>query len=805
MSCGRAWIITALIYLSSAGTLEEDDLWHWEQQKFSRRGRREASQEITSPQRLVLQIHSPNEIQHHRLSTRVREGHRRTGTYHNRIHLAQASFMVKAFGSSFVLDLELNHHLLSSQYVERHFGEEGNVTQNKGGEHCYYHGKVRGDAESIVAVSTCQGLHGVFSTGKYTYIIKPLTSDSEETSQEHMVSRSPRLSFQETCSGSECLLSDLDWFIPFNASKTRRKRQIPYLRTSVQSETKYIELIVVNDHHLIEQLRHSVVATGNFAKSVVNLADAIYKEQLRTRIVLVAMETWATNDKIEVAEDPVQTLREFMKYRRESIQEQGDAVHLFSGRTFKSSRSGTAYYQGICSLTRAGGVNEYGNVGAMAITLAQSLGQNIGMMWNKHRAAASECKCPDVWLGCIMEDTGYYLPRKFSRCSIDEYNRFLQDGGGSCLFNKPTKLLDPPECGNGYMEAGEECDCGSPLDCPKAGGNCCKKCTLSHDAMCSDGLCCRRCKCPSNVHKLDGYSCDSGQGRCYSGRCKNRDGQCIALWGYGSADRFCYEKLNIEGKEAGNCGKEGETWIQCNKQDVLCGFLLCSNASSSPRFGDLDGEIASMTFYHQNRYVDCRGGHVLMDDGTDVSYIEDGTPCGPNMMCLDRRCLPLTAFNLSSCPGSTDGRVCFNHGVCSNGAQCICDRDWTGKDCSVYDPVPSPSPTDETENYKETSGEEDLEVPRILLFYKLSLPLVSTFVSTFRNIFLKKKKKGNFGCLKGIAISIGQPLWVLMSVLSNWFLSGIYPEEISWGKHSKINLAQNITCPAQNITCPPST
>lgn len=50
-------------------------------------------------------------------------------------------------------------------------------------------------------------------------------------------------------------------------------------------------------------------------------------------------------------------------------------------------------------------------------------------------------------------------------------------------------------------------------------------------------------------------------------------------------------------------------------------------------------------------------------DGSDLSYVEDGTPCGPGMLCLDRKCLPATAFNFSSCPGSWDGKICFDHGV----------------------------------------------------------------------------------------------------------------------------------------------
>lgn len=58
-----------------------------------------------------------------------------------------------------------------------------------------------------------------------------------------------------------------------------------------------------------------------------------------------------------------------------------------------------------------------------------------------------------------------------------------------------------------------------------------------------------------------------------------------------------------------------------------------------------------------------RGGHAVLDDGLDLGYVEDGTPCGPNMMCLERRCLPVTTFNLSICPGSSTSRICSHHGV----------------------------------------------------------------------------------------------------------------------------------------------
>ncbi|KAJ7424847.1 disintegrin and metalloproteinase domain-containing protein 11 [Pitangus sulphuratus] len=594
--------------------------------------------QITHPSRLVGQSSGGGEVAKHQLDTRVRNepGGRGGGGEGPGLHLAQVSFVVHAFGSAFTLDLRLNHHLLASHYVERHLGSGGNGSHSTGaGEHCYYQGRIRGQPRSFAALSSCQGLRGVFSDGRATYLIEP------QAGAEH--------------------------------GQVRRAQH------TVHSETKYIELAVVNDHQLVSvgvpgagrggegsgwpppnpawpsvspqflQLRKSVVLTSNFAKTVVNLADMIYKEQLNTRIVLVAMETWAAEDRIRIGQDSLETLNEFVKYRREGLVEHSDTVHLFSGRTFQSSRSGTAFVGGICSPTRAGGVNEYGNVATMAVTLAQTLGQNVGMMWNKHRTAAGDCRCPDSWLGCIMEDTGalavpqagqgvtvapphrYYLPRKFSRCSIDEYNQFLQDGGGSCLFNKPLKLLDPPECGNGFVEAGEECDCGSLAECARSGGNCCKKCTLTHDAMCSDGLCCKGCK---------------------------------------------YEPRGVSCREAVN---------ECDIPESCTG----DSSQCPPNLHKLDGYF-------------CDNEQLV--DGSDLSYVEDGTPCGPGMLCLDRKCLPATAFNFSSCPGSWDGKICFDHGVCSNEGKCICRAEWTGKDCSVYDPIPEPKPTGETERYKGPSG-----------------------------------------------------------------------------------------------------
>uniref|UniRef100_A0AAX7VIR4 ADAM metallopeptidase domain 22 n=1 Tax=Astatotilapia calliptera TaxID=8154 RepID=A0AAX7VIR4_ASTCA len=522
----------------------------------------------------------------------------------------------------------------------------------QGGEHCYYQGKVRNIPHSFVALSTCHGLHGMFFDGNHTYMIEPGGHGSSNVSTADGSSQQGL----SICPSSMFL------------------HPAPRLSRSVEDETKYIELMVINDHLMYKKHRLSVGHTNNNAKTVVNIADMIFREQLNTRIVLVAMETWSADNKFNIDDDPMVTLKEFMKYRKDFIKEKCDSVHLFSGSRFHSSWGGASYMGGVCSLTKGGGVNEYGKTNEMAITLAQSLGQNIGIFSDKKRILNGECKCDDRWAGCIMDDIGFYLPKKFSDCNVEEYYNFLNSGGGACLFNKPLKLLDPPECGNGFVEPGEECDCGNPAECAKEGENCCKNCTLTQGSVCSNGLCCNNCQfrgivcrdavndcdipeiclgnssqCPPNVHKMDGYTCEKDQGRCFSGRCKTKDRQCKFIWGEKAtaADKFCYEKLNIEGTEKGNCGKDKDTWIQCNKH----------------------------------------GAHVVIDGDIDLGYVEDGTACGTDSICFNHKCLPIQQFNFSTCPGTTDKAICSGNGVCSNELKCVCNQGWTGEDCSFMFPV----------------------------------------------------------------------------------------------------------------------
>ncbi|KAJ1090994.1 hypothetical protein NDU88_004122, partial [Pleurodeles waltl] len=92
----------------------------------------------------------------------------------------------------------------------------------------------------------------------------------------------------------------------------------------------------------------------------------------------------------------------------------------------------------------------------VGVTVAHEMGHNLGMLHD-----TKQCVCSDST--CIMSPSKSKItPKLFSNCSFKYFQDFITKHMPTCLMNKPEgkDLITLPECGNGIVEAGEQCDCG---------------------------------------------------------------------------------------------------------------------------------------------------------------------------------------------------------------------------------------------------------------------------------------------------------------------------------------------------------
>ncbi|KAJ6667843.1 hypothetical protein lerEdw1_016164 [Lerista edwardsae] len=611
-------------------------------------------------------------------------------------HPSRAEVEITAEGRNLILNVEKNEHLFAPGYTETHYTGSGTphvITLNNT-DHCFYHGIVRGMEDSSVALSTCHGLRGlIILSNNLSYILEPLP----HSQKQHLIYRSEHLKIPKGSCGNQHLGSQaMDWLAELTGHVEPGFHRV---KRDDQQSMKYVELLLVADYAEFQKHNYDLQATKNKLVEAANYVDKFYKS-LNIRIALVGLEIWNDHNKCEISENPHSTLWSFLAWRRKLLKhKKHDNAQLITGMSFHGTTIGLAPLMAMCSVYQSGGVNmdHSDNAIGVAATMAHEMGHNFGMSHDAPGCCTASAKDG----GCIMAAaTGAPFPRVFNRCNTEELNRYLQTGGGMCLYNMPdTKTLyGGQKCGNGYLEDGEECDCGE-VELVSPGTPCreqSRPCDLPEYCTGKSPF------CPANFYQLDGTPCANGRAYCYSGMCLTYEQQCLQLWGSGArrAPDLCFEKVNAAGDSYGNCGKDlNGRYRKCDARDAKCGKIQCQTSASKPL--ESNAVAIDSTIIFDGRRIHCRGTHVYQseDEGDmlDPGLVRAGTKCGDSHVCFEGRCRNTSFFDTGDC-----GKKCNGHGVhifypdfwalnpipcgcvffvCNNNQNCHCFHEWAPPFC----------------------------------------------------------------------------------------------------------------------------
>ncbi|TDG47412.1 hypothetical protein AWZ03_006140 [Drosophila navojoa] len=663
------------------------------------------------------------------------------------LHAPQLTLQYTHQGQRIQIELQRNDRLLPDAHFlryqnasNREDGAAGYVVRNftkTDVDLCHYQGHIRGQPDSSVALSTCHGgLNGVVFDGQHTYFIHPHSEASGRLQEDHYLLRHADMLQQNATCGYDSHKDNYEnWpgenleedgleqpTVPqrldggeFQRMLRRKRRQTdesqlirgPY---NANKYSSYVELVIVVDNKVYKHFGENAKRVHQHCKDLANIVNALYVP-LNIFVALVGVVIWNESNEIEFSSDGDVTLHNFLNYRRSKlvVDHPNDNAQLLTKETFNGSVVGKALKGPICTYVFSGGVSvQHSQVLAVvATTMAHEMGHNFGMEHD-----SNDCHCPDE--KCVMaSSSSAVVPVHWSSCSIDQLTIAFSRGMNYCLRNKPTRLFDSPQCGNGFVEPGEQCDCGLPAHCENS---CCNPvtCMLHTNASCATGECCdlNTCRpkmagstcrpaenecdlpefctgeseyCPTDVFRRDTEPCDGNQAYCFLGTCRSHTNQCRILWGpTGDNSVHCYEK-NLEGTRLGNCGYNlrNQTFVKCEPQHIHCGMLHCNHLNERLEFGMESAAVLSHSFVRLDRkIVACRT--ALVDLGlqtTDPGLTPNGAKCGDQSMCVNQQCLPLDRVRQMGMGGRCP-EDCNGNGICNSRGHCHCDVGFGGEACN---------------------------------------------------------------------------------------------------------------------------
>lgn len=394
---------------------------------------------------------------------------------------------------------------------------------------------------------------------------------------------------------------------------------------------------------------------------------------------------------------------------------------LLSGRDFFNTTVGLAYVDTMCikdgsvgsrTVYQSGNINmcsyqltdfSLSNQWDCSAVVAHEMGHNFGMEHDGDTSTYNWNTCHPS--GYVMEAVGVASATamtNFSSCSGQFINDYFgvdtsatYGTNGQCLENSPLTVWGSSAvCGNGLVEAGEDCDCGSS-DCSST-DHCCNGATCSfafanytcsaYNSPCCDSVSCtirtaeerHVCRDPKDSSGCDfpeycnGTSADCPADRFFhAGRnCSivseitdswthslvNRSFAGVCALGYcKSLEQYCSVEINRDFPFAYTQWGLTE---DCQRYNDDCQVLTCTNVTKINSNGDISQIRAGADSCERLFYVD------------SPSYawinVPDGMPCWHRsgaMGGLSRT--PSDSYNLDD-----------NSGMCLSGA-CILKENWS--------------------------------------------------------------------------------------------------------------------------------
>ncbi|XP_077161878.1 disintegrin and metalloproteinase domain-containing protein 2-like isoform X2 [Paroedura picta] len=570
---------------------------------------------------------------------------------------------------------------------------------------CFYQGYIEGFPNSLAILTTCSGLRGLLQFENFSYGIEHLESS---TQFEHLV-------FQinnKDLKGSVLI----DNFIPMTGEEENREIAHKLLTDAAPLEEitdfhRYVEMYFVLDKGLYDYLGGNEDIVTEKVAQIVGFLNSMFSS-LNTTIVLSSLEFWTDYNKIATSGQVDELLQRFLQWKNSYlVLRPHDTAFLFAYRE-KPDYVGSTFSGKLCLRNYDAGVALYQksvNLEIFSVIVAQLLGLSMGMNYDDNM----NCKCPGSI--CIMNSEAVHSNgvKAFSSCSIEDFQYFIKLKGGHCLSNRPhlqkhykkRSAKSSSFCGNRIIEAGENCDCGSPQECRKS--KCCtRNCKFQAGAVCSTEPCCRNCKympsnticrkaidrvcdfpeycngssasCPSDVYVQNGYACGGNTGFCYAGACQSADLRCQELFGPSakSAPQACYEEINRQADRFGHCGTDpSDGYKTCSDQDLRCGKLICQYPSNVPYV-----KMKVPVLYTPVRSIICASLDMKQAETlADPLLLKDGTKCGPSKVCINQVCENYEILKYDCNPNEK----CSGHGICNNNKNCHCDPGWAPPDCKM--------------------------------------------------------------------------------------------------------------------------